>query len=287
MGSKRDDMNWASDEDANDLLAGILDETEEEARSEEQRLQDELEARAEAERREQEQEKARKRAEAKARITAEEERLEGLEKRRTMRQEALRIEEMKERGDYVEPKTTESEADEQLSGEPGEERRKSRVKGSSTHLPEVAVEPVRPAADATQERVVAAPRPSRAPLFGLVAVALLVAGAGIAAFALTTGQYEHDTSTYTKAVYKPVEARDMQVSVGFTPIREQESADADENEARRVTRSQVERPTSSEPDREPSRPEPEPSQDDTSEESSAPELPDFDDSSFDPFSEGP
>ena len=47
-------QRWASDDDANDLLAGILDETEQDARAEEQRIQAEIQAREAEERRKKE-----------------------------------------------------------------------------------------------------------------------------------------------------------------------------------------------------------------------------------------
>jgi hypothetical protein len=273
MGSGKNNDKWASDENANDLLAGILDETEQDARSEQERIEAELEARDQERRRKEQEERERKRAEAKARITAEEERLEGLEKRRTMRQEALRIEELKERGEYVEPEPEESGpiAEQEPATAP-------RQVGAAAR-PTQHQEPLRETADIqTGPPTPTAPASSnKMPMLALAAVLALVAGAAITAFALTQGSYEPDSSTYTKSVYEPREPRDLQVSVGFTPIEQ------DDEEPIETPKARPSRPASPPAQARPATPD-KAQEDEETEQEREPLI--LDEEGFDPFSEG-
>ena len=93
--------NWASDEDASDLLAGILDETATAASAEQQRLADELHEREVAEKAELEAAEARKREQAEAKLSAEADRQAQLQEKRTARLEAIKVEELKAKGETV------------------------------------------------------------------------------------------------------------------------------------------------------------------------------------------
>ncbi|MGM0556780.1 MAG: hypothetical protein ACQEVA_10420 [Myxococcota bacterium] len=272
MGSRQKNEKWASDEDANDLLAGILDETEQDARSEQERIEAELAARDREQRRRQEEQRERKRAEAKARITAEQERLEGLEKRRTLRQEALRIEELEELGEYVEPEPEEA-------SKPSEETLEAQRESDEVEQRREEQRRLRETADMlADETAVSSPsNTNKMPMIALAAVLALVAGAAIMAFALTQGSYEPDSSTYTKSVYEPREPRDMQVSVGFTPINKVEEASPEKPETRSP------RPA---PARDNPRPAATTTASEDSEEEDDHEPLIIDDEGFDPFSEG-
>ena len=278
MSSGNNKGMWASDEDANDLLAGILDETEEDARSEEEKIQAELEAREQEARRKEQEELERKRAEAKARITAEEERLEGLEKRRTMRQEALRIEELKERGEYVED---EPEQDEGPSPAEEASRRERELEDARRREQEQRHQRELAEARAARQATAAPERSNAIPMLALAATIALVIGTGIGAFALTQGSYEPDTSVYSKSVYEPREPQDLQVSVGFTPIEEKPVVEESDQPAPAV------RPEAPSTPRPTASADPDTTSSDDDDDSSAPSLPDFDDSEFDPFGEGP
>jgi hypothetical protein len=221
----RDDESWASDDDANDLLAGILDETEDDARSEQERIESEL-ARKKRERERQEREELeRKREEARARITAEEERLEGLAERKTMRQEALKVEELKEKGEYVEEEPEAQEEDVAEDEQP--------ESGSARDEPQPTPEPEMDMPGPADHAPSNADSGNSIAYVVLAAVTLLVVGAGITAYLLTQGSYEPSTATYAKAVYKPSSTTDRQVSVGFTPVRETKTDDEDAPRPRR------------------------------------------------------
>lgn len=238
-------QSWASDDDASDLLAGILNETEEEARAEQERIEAELRAREAEERRQKEAEEARLLAEANARITAEMDRQEGLEKRRTMRMEALRVEELKERGEWVDPAIKAAEAE---AARKAEEARIAREAAQQAAL--LLAQQQQAAAAQAQPVVAATPAPNKSntPIYILAAVALLVLGLGGGLFALTQNSYEVDNKTYAKAVYQPKDPEIKLVTMGFTPLPkvEEKPVQEDKPAARPSTRPRP-RPTPSRP----------------------------------------
>lgn len=198
---------WASDDDAADLLSGILSETEDEALAEQQRLENELRAKQEAERLEVEAEEQRKRAEAEAKLSAEMNRLQQVAERRTAKIEALKIEELKERGEWIDPEVEraklEAERQKQIESEKirieAEMQAKASVE-SATRLP--------------------SPTPQKKSSAGLFVIAafLVLAAVGTAIGVVLMSQYKVDNTSYAKAVHQPTSNKIAMVEKGFTPI---------------------------------------------------------------------
>lgn len=221
---------WASDDDAGDLLAGILDETEMDARAEEERIQREIQAREEEERRRKAQEEERKRREAEARISAELERQSLNAERRTQKMQALKIEELKERGEWVDPEIEAAKQREE------EARRQRELEEQAMAEARKAAAQARVASEAQPNQPVAANNNS-APV-KLIAggiAALLVAGVAIVAIA--SGGYEPDATPYSKVVYSPKTVQVAMVERGFTLIpKAAEPVEEAEEEPKRTSR---------------------------------------------------
>jgi len=226
---------WASDDDANDLLAGIFDQTEEDAAEEQRRLDAELKAREEAERLAKEEEAERRRLAAEARVTAEMDRQDGLEKRRTLRMEALRVEDLKAKGEWVDEaaiaaqKAAEAEA---ALKKQQEEARLAAAAAAALHAPS----PEQQAAAYAAQAQAAAP-PAKSKTLGIVLglVVLLVLGLGGALFAISQGGYEVDQTSYAKVVYQPQEQEVKLITMGFTPLPKVEKKVEKEPEPKRAT----------------------------------------------------
>lgn len=228
-------QRWASDDDANDLLAGILDETEQDAKAEEQRIQAEIQAREEAERRKREAEEERKRLEAEARISAEVERQNTVQERRTARMEALKIEDLKARGEWVDPAILAKKQAEELAKQ--REVNDEQIRQSAVAAAAVS------AASANAPLPVA--KASNAKLFAAVGIlAILVMGAGGVLFAMSKG-YEPDPAQYTKTLYKPKDVAIALVEKGSTPIPKVEEPTSDEEPLAKTSRRSNRRSTSS------------------------------------------
>lgn len=230
---------YASDDDAENLLAGILDETEDVARAEQERIEAELRAKEEEERRKKDLADRAKKEEAAAKLSAEMERLQQVQQRRTEKLEALKIEELKARGEWVDPE---------------EERRKLEAKlqqeAELAAMKQAAEEKARRKAAAEvggAEGVAAvgpAPVPQKSANMGFVAgivVALLIALGGGAALAF--GGYELDQATYSKAVFAPKEQEVALVEKAFTPLPKPEpvveQVEEESKPARRGSRTRV------------------------------------------------
>ena len=181
---------WASDDDAADLLSGILDETEDDALLEQQRIEAELQAKEESERMAREAEEQRKRADAEAKLSAELDRLEQVAERRTQKIEALKIEELKERGEWIDPEV-------------------ERAKVEAQRREQAEAEAMKIAAQAQAQQMISAPMTmpnaqKKSPI-GLIAIiaVLVLSLAGVAGgFAYTT-RYQVDNTTYAKSVFNP------------------------------------------------------------------------------------
>jgi len=220
-------QRWASDDDANDLLAGILDETEDDAKAEEQRIQAQIQARDAEERRLRDAENERKRREAEARISAETERQGHVQERRTARMEALKIEDLKARGEWIDPAILAKEQAEAAAKFREEEDAKIRRDAI--------------AAAAVQSAAAGAPMPantntSNTKLYvslGVVAAVLLVSVSGLDA---RSQGYEVDQTAYAKTVFKPKEVAVALVEKGFTPLPKAEVVVEEEPAAKKSSR---------------------------------------------------
>ena len=205
--------NWASDEDAGDLLAGILDETATAASAEQQRLADELREREAAEKAELEAAQARKREAAEAKLIAEADRQAQIQEKRTARIEAIKVEELKARGEWVDPAETARKEREEAA-------RQAALQGKR---PEQAAEPVA-APVPVAAPAPAPPKKSNAPLIALAAVFVAVIGAVAVIFGMGVGQYSPDQTPYQKVAMAPVEADTLVKVGGFVPLPEAASS---------------------------------------------------------------
>ncbi len=229
-------QKWASDDDAGDLLAGILDDTATEAEAEQERIAAEIKARQEEEQRKKEEEEAKKRAEAEARLSAEKERLQQVEKRRTQKLEALRIEDLKESGQWNPPEELSDEKDE-----------KETPPAAAQRPPQAAAQPApRPMAPAPEP----IPQKSNTGLvIGLAALILAVVGAAVIAFVVLPDGYEVDNTTYAKTTYTPAQSEITVVELGFAPLPEKKVEEAPAPRTRRPTRTRrAPTPAPSEPE---------------------------------------
>lgn len=223
-------QRWASDDDANDLLAGILDETENDAKAEEQRIQAEIQAREAEERRKREAEEERKRREAEARISAEMERQNTVQERRTARMEAMKIEDLKAKGEWIDPAVVarqQAEAEEKRRREEEAEIRRKAMEQAAMQAAQAqhALPAQAQAAPANNNKLFAS--------IGAVAALVLVSGGVLLAMA---GGYEVDKTPYTKTVFKPKDVAIALVEKGSTPIPKVEEAPVEE-ETKTVRRS--------------------------------------------------
>ena len=222
--------NWASDEDAGDLLAGILDETATAASAEQQRLEQELAEREAAEKAEREAEETRKREEAEAKLSAEADRQAQLQEKRTARLEAIKVEELKAKGEWVDPA-------EIARKEREEAARQAALQGKP---PEKAAE-LAPAPAAQAAPAPAPEKKSNAPLIALAAVFAAVIGAVGVIFGMGVGQYSPDQTPYQKVAMAPVEADTLVKVGGFVPLPEAASAAVASNETSTKTKSKKRR----------------------------------------------
>lgn len=226
-------QRWASDDDANDLLAGILDETESDAKAEEARIQAEIQAREEEERRKREAEEEKKRREAEARISAEMERQNTVQERRTARMEALKIEDLKARGEWVDPaelaRIQEEEDAKRRKAEEEQIRREA--------IAAAAVREVQQQAAATGGPAVAANtnQSNKTMMFGIAGVAALILVAGGVLLAMSNG-YTPDQQQYSKTVFKPKDVTVALVEKGSTPIPKVEEVAPEEDSKPSVRR---------------------------------------------------
>ena len=220
---------WASDDAADDLLAGILDETALDAQAEEERIQAEIRKREEEEARKRQEEQDRKRLDAEARISAEQERQNEVKERRTQRMQALKIEDLKERGEWIDPEIA---AAKERAAEAARLKAEEDAARHAAQL-ERARQEVAP-----MPGQAAAPAKSNTGLFiGLAAVVAAVIIAGVAIGVLAGGGYEVDAQQYSKAVYSPKDVQVALVEKGITPLPKAEPAVAPAEEPRTTRRS--------------------------------------------------
>lgn len=209
--------DWASDDKAEDLLSGVLHETEDEAKEEIEQVEKELQQRREEEERRRREEEERRRAEAEARITAEEERLDELEQRRTERLQAIEREKMREQGivpeserpdedeESDEAQTSESAVDQpesEADGQPDEQQLGAEVDTDRQpdHLDQ--------AGSSTGPWIAAA-------------VVVLAVGAGVGGYFYMNRAYEPDDTPYSKAVYEPTEPKIHLVEASATMLADE------------------------------------------------------------------
>lgn len=209
--------SWASDDNADDLLAGILNDTEEEAADEQRRIEAEIQAKEEAKRLAEEEEAIRRKAEAEARVTAEMDRQGDLEKRRTLRMEALRVEDLKAKGEWVEPVDEAAEAAKAAEAERKKQQEQARQAelAAAQHAPSPEQQAAARAAQAQS-----APQESKSNKLGIVLglLVLVAIGLGGALFMMTQNSYEIDQTPYAKTVYQPQDQEVKLVTMGFTPL---------------------------------------------------------------------
>ena len=211
---------WASDEAADDLLADIFSDTATAAAMEEQRLEAEIKRREQQEEQRRHEEEQRRLQEAEAKLRDEQQRQNQLEQRRTARMEAIKVEDLKAKGEWVDP------AIEEAKRKAEEER---RIREEAARQAEILAEQrlaAQQARDAQAPVVapaqVAPAKSNRGAFIALGAAAVAVLGAGAVIAAMTLGAYQLDPAPYAKITLEPKPTKDMLTVKGFTPLPKEE-----------------------------------------------------------------
>lgn len=205
---------WASDDDAGDLLADIFSDTESAAEVEAKRIEAELERKKQEGAQRAQQEEQQRIREAEAKLQEEAQRQQNMTERRTARLEAIKVEEMKARGEWVDPAIEEAKRKAEEDRRIQEEARRQAevmVAQQSQHAPVPQAQPVS-AAPAAE------PPKSKLPYIILAAVFVAILGAGGAIVALTSGGYTPDTNPYAKITLEPKEDKDLVIVKASKPI---------------------------------------------------------------------
>lgn len=206
---------WASDDDAENLLAGILDDTEDEAKAEQERIEAEIKAKEEAERLKREEEERRKKEQAAARLNAEMERLQSVEQKRAAKLEAMKIEELKKRGEWVDPEEERRKLEEQLrqEAEVAALKAKAEAEARAKHR----VEEAQARGEPIPGMIAPEPKSKTGMIAGIAIVGALVIGGGAVGASMALS-YKVDPASYSKTVFAPKEVEVALVEKGFTPI---------------------------------------------------------------------
>lgn len=206
---------FASDEDASNLLADILNDTAMDAEAEQRRIEQELRAKEADEKRAREAEERKREEEAQARLNAEQSRQNQVQQRRTEKLQALKIEELKEKGEWVDPAIEEAKRR-------AEEERQRQAQLQAAIQQQVAQQQAAQQLAQQQAAALHAPTPEakrgKGPVLALVAVLALVLVAGGVIAALTLGAYKPDTTSYPKLTLAPKENKDSLTTAQFAPL---------------------------------------------------------------------
>ncbi len=202
-------QRWASDDDA---------------KAEEQRIQAQIQARDAEERRLRDAENERKRRESEARISAETERQGHVQERRTARMEALKIEDLKARGEWIDPAI--------LAKEQADAAAKFRDEEDARIRREAIAAAAVQSAAAVGGPISANTNTSNTKLYaGLGVLVAAVVAFSVALFAMSQG-YVADQTAYTKTVFKPKDVAIALVEQGFTPLPKAEVVVEEEPETK-------------------------------------------------------
>lgn len=223
---------WASDDDASDLLAGILDETSRSAEQEELKRSRELMSLKAAEQQAKDAEAARRREEGERRLREEQARREEADKRRRamVREiEGPSPEEIEAERKAAEEARKRAEMEEQLR-----EAERARLEAERK-----AAQAAREAKAREEERLAAlaaGPQPAqkgaKAAGIGLAAVAILflvfvvLVGGGVGAY-FAFSPKEIPTQTYAKALLKPQNLNGTSVEKGFIAMAKPEAVEGE------------------------------------------------------------
>jgi len=229
---------WASDEDANDLLAGILDETEDAAKAEEARRQRELEAKERARRDEEAREDAARKAEGDRLKREEEARRAQADVRRTGLLEAIH-------GPSKEKLEAEARAAEEARQKEEMERRIAEADRARREAERAAADAAREAKRKEQERLEALARQADAPppksntglIIGIVAavVAVVLLGGGVALFVLS-GNDPNANQTYAKTTLDARAFTTASVEKEFQAIEKPKPVEAEDDNPKAARR---------------------------------------------------
>lgn len=191
---------YASDDYAGDLLADILDSTEEDARREEAELHESISARVEAAKQEKLEEQERKITERRAKLRTELERQATLARRRTLRMEALNAPEVEEEAPVLEqtPVLDEAAIRRQIADEVRQELRAVM----QTPAPITVLTPQ---------------RSSNTGLLVAAAGVLMACGIGLTAFVASPG-YSPDPTSYAKSVFAPTSHDAVALEMHAVPV---------------------------------------------------------------------
>jgi hypothetical protein len=180
------------------LLQGILEETQSEAQAERERLAADLRNREEAERQAAEEAERRRRVDAERRLAEEDARQRAAAERRAAELERIRIDDLKARGLWQEPKAPEP------------------VEAAPTAAP--VARPTMSTQDATALQALAARKARRGPLLAAAVVLLAAAGGGGGFWYAQSIEHVDSTTTYAKAEVRTAERALASASIGFNQI---------------------------------------------------------------------
>lgn len=206
---------WASDDDAGDLLADIFSDTESAAEVEAQRIAAELDRKKQEEAMREQEAEQRRMMEAEAKLQEEAKRQQNMTERRTARLEAIKVEELKEKGEWIDPAIEEAKRKAEEDRRIQEEARRqaeAMVAQQAQHAPVPQAQPMHASAP------VAEPPKSKTPLIILAAVLVAIFGAVGAIVAITSGGYTPDNNPYAKVTLEPTEDKDLVIVKASTPL---------------------------------------------------------------------
>lgn len=192
---------YASDDEADSLLADIMSETAEVANEEQAELERAIAAKRQAAEQAKAEEHARRLAERQRKLEAELERQRALADKRTQKMKALTAPAQPESAAALSPESDDRYVDaDSIRKEIEEELRREFRDIANTPMPEP----------------VAAPRKATTHLWVMAAAIILASGAGVVAFA--TQSYKPDANAYAKSVFAPADRSIVAMEVGYVPI---------------------------------------------------------------------
>jgi len=190
---------FASDEQADSLLADILSETEDLANEEQEERQRAIEARRQADERARAEANAARLAERHAKLEAELERQRALAEKRTLKMKALRANPAAD-SQPDEPHETFVDAD-SIRHQIEEELRREFRDIANTPMPEPAPQ---------------AARRALTPAWAMAAAIVIASSIGAVAF--VSQGYKPDANAYAKSVFAPADRSVVAMEVGYIPI---------------------------------------------------------------------
>ena len=227
-------MKQEEKEITEDLIVAAINDAKQKGETAAQEEQAQLEAAVRAKQEEEERQRAfeeeRKRREAEEKLRSEQSRQEQIKQRRTAQMEALRVEELKERGEWVDPAIEEAKRQEELARQ-AEESEKAQMQQQMAQMQQQMTQ-MKQQTEAQPVQPVEQPKKSKAPMIALAAVLVAVIGAGAVLGLLMTQQYQPDATNYPKVSLEAKEAKNVVTTAAFTPLPKEEEEKVEVAEAK-------------------------------------------------------